>query len=89
MYELGKLGLQIDDPFVSQPSDEVRPRNEERLVARLPRKSQHREQDALDLQRVVMRRLPAPELELTQFLHPVCTDDGEVDPAADTHPSSR
>ena len=89
MYELGKLGLQIDDPLVAQPSDEIGPRNEERLVARPPRKSQHREQDALDFQRVVVRRLPAPELELTQFLHPVCTDDGEVDPAADTHRSPR
>ena len=47
VYELGKLGLQMDDPFVAQPSDEIGPRNEERLVARPPRKSQHREQDAL------------------------------------------
>ena len=77
----------MDDPFVTQPPDEIGPRNEERLVACPPHKSQHREQHALDLQRVVIRRLPAPELELTQFLHPVCADDGEVDPAADTHPS--
>src|SRR5438552_18858647 len=69
VYELGNLGPQIDDPFVTQPPDEIGPRNEERLVARPPHKSQHREQDALDLERVVMRRLPAPELELTQFLH--------------------
>jgi hypothetical protein len=86
--EGGELGGDVDDALARRATDEVGPRDEERIGPGPARQAQHRHLDGPVVERIGAALAATPQLELTELLAPALVDHGEVDPAPDAQPAT-